>query len=95
MEMEKKRRTRVGYVASDKMNKTVVVMVESPRQHPLYKKTIRRMAKFKAHDEDNACQEGDVVRIVESRPLSKTKRWQVVEIISRKEVGEVPPSEIG
>lgn len=93
--MEKKRRTRIGYVSSNKMDKTVVVMVESHKQHLLYKKTLRRMAKFKAHDEKNTCQEGDVVRIVETRPLSKTKYWKVVEIVSRKEVTEVPPSEIG
>jgi len=93
--MEKKHRTRIGYVASNKMDKTVVVMVESHKQHPLYKKTMRRMAKFKAHDENNTCQEGDVVKIVETSPLSKTKHWQVVEIISRKEVTEVQPSEIG
>ena len=93
--MEKKRRTRIGYVASNKMDKTVVVMVESPRQHLLYKKTMRHKAKFKAHDENNACQEGDIVRIVETRPLSKTKYWRVAEIISRKEVTEVQPSEIG
>ena len=77
------------------MDKTVVVMVESHKQHPLYKKTLKRVAKFKAHDEKNACQEGDVVRIVETRPRSKTKYWKVVEIVSRKEVVEVPPSEIG
>ena len=92
--MEKKRRTRIGYVASDKMNKTVVVMVESRKQHPLYKKTLRHVAKFKAHDQNNACQKGDVVRIAETRPLSKTKHWQVVEIISKKEAVEVEPSEV-
>jgi small subunit ribosomal protein S17 len=93
--MEKKRKTRIGYVVSNKMDKTITVMVESPKQHSLYKKTIRHKAKFKAHDGNNDCQEGDLVRIVETQPLSKTKRWRVVEIISRKGVAEVQPSEVG
>ncbi|TKJ29592.1 MAG: 30S ribosomal protein S17 [Chloroflexi bacterium B3_Chlor] len=71
----------VGRVVSDKMDKTVVVVVERLRRHPLYKKVIRIRKKFKAHDADNACQIGDVVRIVESRPLSKEKRWVVEEIL--------------
>lgn len=82
--MQRKGKTIVGYVVSDKMDKTVVVAVESYKSHPLYRKTIRRQVKLKAHDEENACHAGDVVRIVESRPLSKTKRWQVVEIISKE-----------
>ena len=92
--MEKKRRTRIGYVASDKMNKTVVVMVESHKKHPLYKKTLRHVAKFKAHDENNACQKGDVVRIVETRPLSAEKRWRVGEILTKAEVVEIEPEEV-
>ena len=82
--MAMKRKTRVGRVASDKMDKTVVVVVGTIKHHSLYKKTIRRAVKYKAHDEKNECNEGDVVRIVETRPLSKEKRWRVDEIISRK-----------
>lgn len=92
--MKGKRKIRIGRVISDKMDKTVVVLVESLVRHPLYKKVIRRMAKFKAHDETNACKVGDVVKIVETRPLSKEKRWRVIEIISRKETAEVEPAEI-
>ena len=79
--MKGRRKSMVGRVVSDKMDKTVVVVVERLRRHPLYKKVIRIRKKFKAHDADNACQIGDVVRIVESRPLSKEKRWVVEEIL--------------
>ena len=72
-------------MVSDKMDKTVVVAVESYRPHPLYKRAVRRIKKFKAHDEQNACRTGDVVRIEETRPLSKDKRWRVVEILSKGE----------
>jgi small subunit ribosomal protein S17 len=72
----------IGRVVSDKMNKTVVVVVESRRQHPQYKRVVRYRKKFKAHDKDNACRVGDIVGIVETRPLSKEKRWRVVEIKS-------------
>ena len=92
--MEKKHKTRFGRVISDKMSKTVVVAVETPKRHPLYKKTIRRAVKYKAHDEKNECQSGDVVRIVETRPLSKEKRWRVAEIITKGEVVEVEPKQI-
>ena len=92
--MEKKRKTRVGRVVSNKMNKTVVVTVETLRHHPLYKKTIRRAVKYKVHDEKNECKLGDTVRIIETRPLSKEKRWRVAEIITRREVAEVQPKEI-
>jgi small subunit ribosomal protein S17 len=92
--METKRKTRLGLVVSDKMNKTVVVAVETPKRHPLYKKTIKRLVKYKAHDEGNECKMGDKVRIVETRPRSKDKRWRVAEIITRGEVVEVPPEEI-
>lgn len=92
--MKTKRKTRTGTVISDKMDKTVVVLVESLRRHPLYKKVVRHTSKFKAHDEANACKVGDVVKIVETRPLSKEKCWRVVEVISRKEVVEVEPAEI-
>ena len=72
-----------GKVVSDKMQKTIVVAVTRLTQHPLYKKTIKKVVKFKAHDEENACKKGDVVSIVESRPLSKDKRWRVVDIVRR------------
>ena len=73
-----------GKVISDKMDKTVVVAVERLTQHPLYKKTIKKIAKFKAHDEENKCKAGDKVSIVESRPLSKDKRWRVLEIVEKE-----------
>jgi small subunit ribosomal protein S17 len=92
--MEKKRKTRVGRVVSNKMDKTVVVTVETLRHHPLYKKTIRRAVKYKAHDEKNECRLGDTVKIIETRPLSKEKRWRVAEIITKKEVVAVQPKEI-
>ena len=82
--MENKRKTRVGRVVSNKMDKTVVVAVETLRHHPLYKKTIKRAAKFKAHDEKNECRPGDIVKIIETRPLSREKRWRVAEIITRE-----------
>jgi small subunit ribosomal protein S17 len=80
-----KRKTRVGVVVSDKMEKTVVVEVEDLRQHRLYGKTIRRTTKLKAHDEQNDCQVGDLVRVTETRPLSAAKRWRVAEIVQRAE----------
>ena len=72
------RKTRVGTVVSDKMDKTVVVAVKDSVQHPLYKKILKRTVKFKAHDENNECGTGDRVKIMETRPLSKDKRWRVV-----------------
>ena len=72
---------RVGLVVSNKMDKTITVAIERRMQHPLYKKVIRRTKKFHAHDEKNVCNEGDLVRIRESRPLSKTKRWRLVEVV--------------
>lgn len=77
------RKTRVGIVASNKMDKTVVVAVQDNVKHPLYNKIIKRTVKFKAHDEENACNIGDRVEIMETRPLSKDKRWRVVEIIEK------------
>lgn len=74
-----------GKVVSDKMDKTVVVAVTKTFQHPLYKKTIKRIARFKAHDEENKCKTGDMVQIVESRPISKDKRWQVIKILKSEE----------
>ena len=69
------RKTRVGKVVSNKMDKTIVVAIEDNVRHPLYKKIVKRTVKFKAHDENNECQKGDVVEIMETRPLSKDKRW--------------------
>ena len=77
------RKTRVGRVVSDKMDKTIVVAVEDSVPHPLYKKIVKRTVKFKAHDEENQCGVGDRVRIMETRPLSKDKRWRLVEIIEK------------
>lgn len=77
------RKERVGLVVSDKMDKTVVVAIEEKSKHPLYKKTIKRTNRFKAHDEENACGVGDKVRIVETRKLSKDKCWRVAEIIEK------------
>ncbi len=81
-------------MVSNKMDKTVVVAVETFKRHPLYKKTFKRVVKYKAHDENNKCQLGDVVRIIETRPLSRQKRWRVAEIITKGEVAEVKPQEI-
>ena len=80
-----KRKQLVGSVISDKMNKTVVVSVERTVRHPRYGKVVRRVKKYKAHDEKNACRVGDLVRITESRPLSRHKRWVVEEIMKRAE----------
>lgn len=77
------RKTVVGRVHSDKMNKTIVVMVERLVKHPQYKKYVKKRAKYKAHDEKNECRVGDTVSIVESRPLSREKKWRVKEIIKR------------
>jgi len=77
------RKTRVGKVVSDKMDKTIVVAVESRVAHPLYKKIIKRTYKLKAHDENNDCGTGDTVRVMETRPLSKDKRWRLVEVIEK------------
>ena len=77
------RKTRVGTVVSDKMDKTVVVAIVDNVKHPLYKKIIKRTSKFKAHDENNSCREGDKVQIMETRPLSKDKNWRVVEILEK------------
>ncbi len=83
MEERNLRKTRVGVVSSDKMDKTVVVTVKDKIKHPLYKKSVNRTIKFKAHDEKNECGVGDKVLIMETRPLSKDKRWRVVEIIEK------------
>ena len=77
------RKTRIGKVVSDKMDKTIVVTVEDRVAHPLYKKIIKRTYRLKAHDENNECKIGDTVRVMETRPLSKDKRWRVVEIVEK------------
>ena len=77
------RKTRVGMVVSDKMDKTVVIAIEDNVKHPVYGKIIKHTLKVHAHDEDNACGIGDKVKIMETRPLSKTKRWRVVEVIEK------------
>ena len=77
------RKTRIGQVVSDKMDKTIVVAVEDSYQHPLYKKTMKRTYKLKAHDENNECGIGDTVEVMETRPLSKDKRWRLVRIIEK------------
>ena len=77
------RKTRVGKVVSNKMDKTIVVAIEDHVKHPLYKKIVKRTYKLKAHDENNDCKIGDTVRVMETRPLSKDKRWRLVEIIEQ------------
>ena len=89
-----RRKVRIGRVVSDKMDKTVVVVVEWRRRHPLYKKSILRRTRFKAHDEENTCRVGDLVRIRETRPLSRTKRWRVVEVLERAELPELLMEEL-
>ncbi len=88
-----KRKVREGLVVSDKMDKTVVVAVETRKVHPLYKKAIRVTKKYKAHDENNACKIGDKVKISETRPLSKDKHWRVIEVISKREMVEDRPEQ--
>lgn len=77
------RKTQIGKVVSDKMDKTIVVAVEDRVKHPLYKKVVKRTVKLKAHDENNECKTGDRVRVMETRPLSKEKRWRLVSIIEK------------
>lgn len=83
IERTNRRKVRQGRVVSDRMDKTVVVAIESLVEHPLYGKRMRRTARFHAHDETNDCHDGDLVEIVETRPLSKTKRWRVTRVIER------------
>ena len=83
MEVRGYRKTRVGVVVSDKMDKTIVVAIKTKVRHPLYGKMVNRTRKFKAHDEKNECGIGDTVKIMETRPISKDKRWRVVEIIEK------------
>jgi small subunit ribosomal protein S17 len=90
-----RQKIRFGTVVSNKMQKTVVVAVESTKRHRLYNKTLRRTKRYKAHDERNECRLGDRVRIIETRPLSKEKRWRVAEILVKGDVADVQPSAIG
>jgi len=83
MEKRNLRKERIGIVASDKMNKSIVVSVERKVKHPKYGKFVKKTTKFVAHDENNDCHEGDTVRIMETRPLSKSKNWRLVEVIER------------
>lgn len=88
-----RRQQKVGRVVSNKMDKTIVVAVESLKKHRIYKRTYKQTKRFHAHDEENTCQIGDVVRIEESRPISKTKHWRLVEVIKRGS-GIVPVAEV-
>ncbi len=92
--MQERRKIRVGRVISNKMDKTAVVAVPTPKRYPLYKKTIVRAIKYKAHDENNQCHPGDLVKIIETRPLSKDKRWRVAEIITKGRIAEIRPEEV-
>ncbi|EOS36153.1 MULTISPECIES: 30S ribosomal protein S17 [Schaedlerella] len=83
MEERNLRKTRTGKVVSDKMDKTIVVAVENHVKHPLYKKIVKKTYKLKAHDENNECRIGDTVKVMETRPLSKDKRWRLVEIMEK------------
>ena len=91
---EKKQKTRIGHVLSRKMDKTAIVGVETDRIYPLYHKRIKKTVKYQAHDEKNQTQPGDLVRLVETRPLSKEKCWRIAEIITKAKVAEVKPEEI-
>src|SRR5438552_7999367 len=88
-----RRQQKVGRVVSNKMNKTIVVVVESLKKHRIYKRTYKQTKRFQVHDEENICQVGDLVRIEESRPLSKMKRWRMIEIVKRGS-GIVPVEEV-
>lgn len=89
------KRTIQGTVISDKMDKTVVVQVRRRRKHNLYRKVITVTSNYKAHDDANDCRIGDEVRIIEARPMSKEKRWRVIEVLSRGDVAEIDPETIG
>ena len=83
MEERNLRKTLIGTVQSNKMDKTIVVKVETAVRHPIYKKIVKRTYKLKAHDEENVCQVGDKVKVMETRPLSKDKRWRLVEVVEK------------
>ncbi|MCL2355300.1 MAG: 30S ribosomal protein S17 [Oscillospiraceae bacterium] len=86
MEERNLRKVMIGTVTSNKMDKTIVVAVETNVKHPMYKKIVKRTYKLKAHDEENACQIGDKVKVMETRPLSKDKRWRLVEVIEKADI---------
>jgi small subunit ribosomal protein S17 len=88
-------KAQIGTVVSNKMDKTVVVRIDRQKRHRLYRKTITRSQRYKAHDENNECRLGDIVRIAETRPLSRDKRWRVVEILQKGDVAEIAPIEVG
>ena len=88
------RKTMMGRVDSTKMNKTVVVAVETRKRHRIYKKTVRKVTRYKAHDENSLCHPGDKVRIEETRPISKEKRWRIAEILIKAEQVEIKPEEV-
>ena len=89
-----KHKTMIGRVLSARMNKTCIVGVEKQKEHPLYRKTYRVQIKYKVHDEKGECKPDDKVRIIETRPLSKEKRWRVAEVVAKREVVEIQPKEI-
>ena len=91
---EAKHKSMIGTVIGDTMNKTVIVSVDAPKRHPLYNKTMKRIKKYYAHDETNECKTGDRVRIEETRPMSKLKRWRVREIVTKGKVADIKPTEI-
>jgi small subunit ribosomal protein S17 len=88
-------RQKVGVVVSNKMDKTAVVAVERRFPHPLYRKIVRRTKKYKVHDANNTANLGDVVRIVETRPISKEKRWRIAEVLTKGNVADLKPTEVG
>ncbi len=93
--MGSQEKLQTGTVIANKMDKTVVVRIDRSKRHRLYGKTIRSTLRYKAHDEKNECQLGDVVKIAETRPISREKRWRVVEIVTRGDVADIAPREIG
>lgn len=92
--MEEKRKVKIGKVIGDKMEKTVIVAINTPWRHPIYNKTVRRIVKYYAHDEKKLSKTGDTVMIIETRPLSRLKRWRVKEVMVKAEVADIKPSEI-
>jgi small subunit ribosomal protein S17 len=92
--MEEKRKSRIGKVIGDKMDKTVIVAVNTPWRHPIYNKTVRRVVKYYVHDEKKLSKTGDTVKIIETRPISKLKRWRVAQVMIKAEVADIKPSEI-
>ena len=92
---EQRRKILLGEVVSDRMQKSITVKVERRVRHPIYERVIRRSKKYHAHDEHNQCQVGDQVRIIETRPLSKTKRWRLLEIVRRRAGTDIAPATVG